>query len=285
MKRAALAILAAALLPLALPARGQPADPSPTPGKRRVLVTAFEPFEGRAENNSTRIANAMKAHPELFPDMEITFCTLPVVFDEGAATALACIERMAEKPDLVLSLGEVGCRIRIETSAGNEDDAPGSPDNAGNVRVHRTILPGEPTRLGYDFPAQAMFCALSSKERKLVDLSNTMNYVCNNTAFLMSAKLRGTGVQYGFVHVPTTECGRVSDPVANARVIAHMLGGAFADRNTHRSETYALPHCTNEERLPTSLVELSRAATSIAEAQDVAACEKEFLDKLKELMQ
>lgn len=289
MKRAALAILAAAVVPLALPARGQPTDPPATQapsGKRRVLITAFEPFDGRPENNSSRIAAAMKAHPELFPDIEVTICTLPVVYDQGAATAQGCLDRMAEKPDIVLSLGESGCKMQLETLAINEDDVPGAPDNAGNVRSHRTIVEGGPRRLGFDFPGQAMFCALSTEERKAVDVSNSMNYVCNNTAYWMATKLRGSGIPYGFVHVPTAAsyCEAASDPVANARIIAHMLGGALADRTAHRSATYALPHCTNEERLPTSLEEISRAAASIAEAEDAAACEKEFLDRVKELM-
>lgn len=285
MKRAALAILAAALAPLAIPASGQQTTQD-APAKRRVLITAFEPFDGREENNSTRIANMMKAHPELFPGIEITVCTLPVVYDEATASALACLDRMDEKPDLVLSLGEVGCKVQLETSAGNMDDVAGAPDNAGNVRSDRVIVPGAPARLGFSFPAQAMFCALSAEERKAVDVSNSMNYVCNNTAYLLGHKLRGTGIQHGFVHVPTTAsyCGDANDPLANARLIAHMIGGAFADRETNREATYALPHCTNEERLPTSLEELSRAATSIAEAQDAVACEQEFLDRLKELM-
>lgn len=285
MKRAALAVLAAALVPLALPARGQPAD-TQAPAKRRVLITAFEPFDGREENNSTRIANMMKAHPELFPDMEITVCTLPVVYDEATAVALACMDRMTEKPDMVLSMGEVGCKIQLETSAGNMDDVPGAPDNAGNVRSDRVIVEGGPARLGFSFPAQAMFCALSPEERKLVDVSASMNYVCNNTAFLLGHKLRGSGIPHGFIHVPTAAsyCGEANDPLLNARLIAHMIGGAFADRSANRATTYALPHCTNDERLPTSLDELSRAAASIAEAEDIAACEKEFLDTLKGLI-
>lgn len=283
MKRAALAIVAAALVPLALPANGQQQDP---PAKRRILITSFEPFDGRAENNSTRIAAAMKAHPELFEDIEVTLCSLPVVYDEGAATALACLEAMPEKPDAVLSLGEVGCTVQLETNAFNKDDVPGAPDNAGNIRSDRTILEGKPDRIGFDLPMQAMYCALTPEQRKAVEPSTSMNYVCNNTAFLLASKLRGTGIPFGFVHVPTTAsyCGEANDPLANARLIAGMLNGAFAHQRTTRATTYALPHCSNEEHLPTSLDELRRAAESIAEAEDAAACEKEYLDKLKELI-
>jgi pyroglutamyl-peptidase len=287
MKRAALAIVAAALVPLAIPANGQQAgqDPPAPVTKRRVLITAFEPFDGRAENNSTRIAAVMKAHPELFQDIEITVCTLPVVYDEAAAKALACLDAMPEKPDAVISLGETGCKIQLETSAGNLDDTYG-PDNAGNIRSHHTIVEGGPARIGYDLPMQAMYCTLTEEQRKAVEPSTTMNFVCNNTAYLLASKLRGTGIRFGFVHVPTTAsyCGNASDPGANAGLIAQMMNGAFAHQRTEHATTYALPHCSNEEALPTSLDELRRVTESIDAAEEAAACEKEYLEKLEELI-
>lgn len=283
MRRAGLAVIAAALLPLAV--QGQQPQDSARP-KRRILVTSFEPFDGRPENNSTRIANAMKEHPELFPGIEVTFCVLPVVYDEGAKTALGCLDAMDPKPDMMLSLGEVGCKIQLETNAINKDDVPGAPDDAGNIRSDRTIVEGGPDKLGFDFPGQAMYCALSPEERAHVEPSTSMNYVCNNTAYRLGTAMRGTGIRYGFVHVPTAGswCGEAGDPLYNARIIAHMLGGALAQHGTTAAATYALPHCSNDERLPTSLDELRRAAESIGDANDASACEKEYLDKLKELI-
>jgi pyroglutamyl-peptidase len=286
-KRAALAVVVAALVPLAVPANGQQGgqDTPPPVTKRRVLITAFEPFEGREENNSMRIAAVMKAHPELFQDIELTVCTLPVVYDEAAKKALACLDAMPEKPDAVISLGETGCKIQLETSAGNQDNGFG-PDNAGNIRSNHTIIEGGPARIGYDLPMQAMYCTLTAEQRKAVEPSTTMNYVCNNTAYNLASKLRGTGIQFGFVHVPTTAsyCGAASDPDSNARLIAQMMNGAFAHQRTERPTTYALPHCSNDEALPTSLDELRRVTESIDEAEEAVACEKEYLEKLKELI-
>lgn len=284
MKLAALAVLAAAAVPFAIPARGAPGDPaSQTPAKRRVLVTAFQPFDGRPENNSTRIAALLENHPALPPDVEVVLCSLPVEYDRGAVTALACLEAMGEKPELVLSLGESGCSMELETAALNEDDVPGFPDNAGVVRSNQPIVAGEPERKGFDLPVQAMYCALSPAQRKTVNISNSMNYVCNNTAYRLASALRGSGMEYGFVHVPTIQCGERSEPGQYAGMLAHMIEGALAHQVVRPAATYALPHCTNEAIMPTSLEELARAASSIAEA-DAAACEKEFLERLKERM-
>lgn len=289
MKRAALAVVAAALLPLAVQGQvaSDPAAETHAPrAKRRVLVTAFEPFDGRPENNSTRIANAMKAHPELFAGVEVVTCILPVVYDEGANAALKCLDAMEPKPDMMVSLGEVGCKMQLETNAFNKDDVPGSPDNAGNIRSDRTIVEGGPDKLGFTFPGQAMYCALSKEDREHVQPSTSMNYVCNNTAYRLGTAMRQAGIPYGFIHVPTAAsyCEPDNDPLMNAKLIAKMLGAALAQHGTAAASTYALPHCSNDEHLPTSLVELERAAQSIADAQDAADCEKEYLDKLKELI-
>lgn len=279
---AASTLLVAAALPLALPA--QPAGaPEPAP-RRRIVVTAFEPFGGRAVNNSARIAEALRTSAALPPDLDVTVCLLPVVYDVAAARARECIDALDGPPERVVSLGEAGCQLRLETAAHNRDDTPGFADNAGNVRTGHTIVPGGPASIGFDLPVQDLYCALPPEDRQDLDISKTPGgFVCNNTAYLLATHFRGTGIRYAFVHVPASDfCGaEAADPTANAARLARMLGHVEARERVSPSGTYALPHCSNEERLPTTLEEISRAASSILDAAGQAECQREFLDRLK----
>ena len=279
---AATAVLVAGAMPLALPARSLGQQPAQT-SVRRIVVTAFDPFGGREINNSARIAEELRKSQDLPPGVEITVCILPVVYDQGAAAANACIDALPEPPEIVVSLGEAGCSLQLETAAHNQDDTPGFPDNAGNIHEDRTIIEGAPASIGFDLPVQDLYCALSPEERSQVMVSESPGgFVCNNTAFHLANRFRGTSTRFSFVHVPASGCPEARvDPAANARTLARMFGNLLERERTERPVTYALPHCTNTERLPVSLEELARAADSIGEAAEQSECEREFLERLK----
>src|SRR5579885_813003 len=85
-----------------------------------ILLTGFEPFGGRARNNSYEIAKRLKADPGLLGQgIGVEICELPVVYDRAAAVAQACFEKLSQRPDFVVSMGEGGCDIRLETAATN----------------------------------------------------------------------------------------------------------------------------------------------------------------------
>lgn len=194
----------------------------------RILITSFEPFAGRATNNSEAIAGELRANPALLGgDLELLFCALPVVYDQAATVAMDCVERY--KPDAVVSLGEADCRLRLETAASNRDDSPDLPDNAGQVRVDHRIVPSGPERVGFRFPVEAMYRALGEESSRLEVSSSPGSFVCNNVAYHMTLGLAPRGVPYAFIHVPSGECeAPIRDPQANARAIALMLQGAVA---------------------------------------------------------
>lgn len=268
-----MAVLAATLLASAT-ALG--ADPT------RVLVTAFEPFGGRDVNNSARIAEALKNAKAVYgPDVEIELCILPVVYDEGAAKAKACYERMMPKPDAVISLGEAGCDLRLETAAHNDDDTPGFPDNAGNIREGKPILADGPKSIGFDLPVQQMFCALDAGAQDAADVSKTPGgFVCNNTAYHLANFFQGTGVRYGFIHVPAASCSdEAADPAANGRRLAGMIRG-MAEHDTGDVSTDVVPHCSNDTRLPTDSQAIANILDSMREGA-AKECEKRFLEELK----
>ena len=91
---------------------------------RRVLVTAFEPFDGRKLNTSAEILRFL---PETIAECSVGKMLLPVVFGKAAEQILR------ETADAVFMLGEAGGRHAVtpEIRAVNRRDAR-IPDNEGN---------------------------------------------------------------------------------------------------------------------------------------------------------
>ena len=262
-------------------ARALRASPPPL----KVMITGFEPFDGRARNNSWDVAQAVAADThDLGPDVQVTTCRIPVVYDAGAAAAESCFEKMDEKPDVVISMGEAGCQLRMETAAHDKDDTPGFPDNAGNVREGTPIDKDGPASIGFNLPAPDMYCALSGKQRKNTEVSETPGgFVCNNTAYHLARYFDGKPVQYGFIHVPASDCdAAVADPQVTAKQVAKMLKdlGAF-DAKPADAVNASLPHCSNDARLPTDMDAMTSLMAALKDVSD-KDCRKEFLERLKE---
>jgi pyroglutamyl-peptidase len=273
----------------------------------RVMITGFQPFEGRDVNNSWQIASAISAaRAQLGDGVEISTCLLPVVYDSAARVAEGCFENATDKPDVVLSLGEVGCKLRLETRALNKDDVPGFPDNAGNIRAGLPIRAGAGETIGFNLPTQEMYCALDKNERAEAAVSRTASFVCNNTAFRLAEYFAGRGtaatgagaaptprvgsqglpVQFGFIHVPTSDCSNEgADPATNAKkliaMVARLAAYDAAPPPASGAVANVLPHCSNVARLPASAAEISNLLATLTDlAND--DCRREFLDRLKE---
>lgn len=177
-----------------------------------VLITTFDPFAGRPENRSQAVGKYVQQKLSQ-EGVKVTLCNLPVVYDAGAEAARKCYGAMAQKPDVVLSLGEGSCETRIETRAYNLDDTPKLADNSGQLHKAQTILKDGPEHIALNIPAQAMFCSLSADQFDHVRVSNSLGeFVCNNTAYHLAIAFQKLPVQYGFVHVPPSSCGAISDP-------------------------------------------------------------------------
>ena len=176
---------------------------------RRVMLTSFEPFGGRPDNGSHLAAQGLVREE----GVEYIDCLLPVEFDKAAAKAKECYEAMNPKPDMVMSLGEGGCDIRLETRAMNFDDAPGFADNGGTIREGNYINVNSIPFTFLTLPVADMYCStrtmVGPPSRTSIDAGY---YVCNNTAFHLSQYFRPLGVPYGFVHVPVTGCKGATIP-------------------------------------------------------------------------
>ena len=197
----------------------------------RLLITTFDPFQGRSQNNTQAIAAQIK---QILPTqfgkaIDVRVCNLSVVYDLAASQAMKCIDDY--QPDAVVTLGEAYCDIRLETAATNSDNTPNLADNSGQIRNNRVITPGGPRRTGFMFPIADLFCAFQPNNPPNTMVSHDPGYfVCNNTAYHLGEKLKVLNIPFTLIHVPNSQCSANQvDPKMNAKTITTMLLPAIKD--------------------------------------------------------
>ncbi|MCB0046210.1 MAG: pyroglutamyl-peptidase I [Caldilineaceae bacterium] len=168
---------------------------------QRVLITAFEPFNGETINPSLETARAVDGMD--FPDIEVDVIELPVERFQAPDMAIAHI-RMT-KPDAVLMLGEAGRRSRItpERVAVNLDDFT-IPDNGGHQPRDEPIVRGGPVGYFSTLPLAAMVNQLECA-RIPAKISNSAGlYLCNRLFYsvMHAIAVEELPVRAGFVHLP-----------------------------------------------------------------------------------
>jgi len=211
-----------------------------------LILTYFEPFGGRTENQSEQIARALESRSEIARTFSaVKLCRIPVVYDLAARVAWDCIrthQRMGEslgQPIWVVSLGEYpGNRLRIETAAHNWDSTPDLADNAGVIRKGSEIIPGAEPSLGFRFPMTALFSSPKLRAHSPLVSATPGAFLCNHLAYQLTRDLAPEQIPYLFVHI-----GRESDLEASASALTEALV---------RASTSPLP----EQRNPVTLKEL-----------------------------
>lgn len=193
--------------------------------KRAWLITAFEPFAGRPENNSQAVLKEIQKIAEEntgksdWP-FEFHFHTLPTEYDQCHVELLKKIESL-EKDKIriegVLSLGEGAEDFKLETQANNLDDVPNFPDNKGVTRVEKKIFPKmKDETIPLKFPFEAFSRIRSSKSPGF--------FVCNHLCAKMGVEFADKDKPYfGFIHVPRTGMGGIF----TADVCAAMIVNGF----------------------------------------------------------
>ena len=172
-----------------------------------ILITAFSPFGGDAQNASQEILNAL---PATLGGGRLEKRLLPVSFRSAPRLALEAAERL--RPDAIVCLGQAAGRDAVtpERVAVNLMDAA-KPDNDGYQPVDEPVIPNAPAAYFSTLPVKAMIEAMQ-RVGVPARLSNTAGtYVCNA---LMYAMLHQTkDVPCGFIHVPyLTEQGKRETP-------------------------------------------------------------------------
>ncbi len=172
--------------------------------KINILLSYFDAFNRAPFNNSEKIAQSLEQKFIKNDGIKLTLCPLPTIYDEAYLRLEDCLKGQDQIPDLVISLGEGGCDLKLETSLKNLDYSFG-PDNIGQERFNSPIITEGSLQLPLKYPAMLMYCALKNGDRKNIEISNSAgSFVCNNTAYKMRHYY--PDINYGFIHVPAHDC-------------------------------------------------------------------------------
>ncbi len=166
----------------------------------KILVTGFDPFGGEPINPALE---AVKALPETILGAEVVKLEIPTVFGKSAEVVKAAI--LAEKPDVVLAIGQAGGRFSItpERIAINVDDAR-IPDNEGNQPIDVPIQADGAAAYFTQLPIKAMVKQIRDAGYPAA-LSNSAGvFVCNHIMYqvLYLIDKEFPNMQGGFIHVP-----------------------------------------------------------------------------------
>ena len=166
----------------------------------KILLTAFEPFGGDTVNPAQEAVALVR---DEIAGASIVKVGVPVVFGKSVETVRAAME--AEKPDVVLCIGQAGGRFGLtpERVAINIDDAR-IPDNEGNQPLDSAIFEDGAPAYFASLPVKAMVAAI--REAGIPSsLSYTAGtYVCNHLMYgvLYHIAKSFPGTLGGFMHVP-----------------------------------------------------------------------------------
>lgn len=175
--------------------------------KKRILITAFEPFGKSPVNSSLELAKCLAEHRNL------PYEVLPVSYHRVEKVLETILEH--HTPDILIMLGQAGGdrELRLENVALNQRDV-NLADLDGYIAIRECIDPELPMALFTDAPV----CELRDKIRAQgipAKRSNTAGlFVCNNAFFyaLGRAKVLHPLLETLFVHLPILPEQAVSYP-------------------------------------------------------------------------
>jgi pyroglutamyl-peptidase len=168
---------------------------------KRLLLTAFEPFAGESINPSLDAARQMEKVE--FPNSIVRVAELPV--DRFRAVEIALELIRAERPDIVIMLGEAGARYRIspERVAINVDDFR-IPDNSGNQPRDEPIVEGGPVGYFSTLPIRAIAERINNAHIPAAISNSAGAYLCNRLFYsvMHTISIEGLRAKAGFIHLP-----------------------------------------------------------------------------------
>lgn len=166
----------------------------------KILVTGFDPFGGEKINPAIE---AVKRLPDEIDDNQIVKLEVPTIFYQSAKVVKEKI--IAEKPDMVINVGQAGGRAAItpERIAINFQ-AGSTPDNSGKGPKEGKIESDGADGYFTQLPIKKMVTAIR-KAGIPAEVSNSAGtYVCNHLFYEVQymrvhdfPKLKA-----GFIHIP-----------------------------------------------------------------------------------
>jgi pyroglutamyl-peptidase len=175
------------------------------PGTTAVLLTGFEPFPADSvRDNSSQFA-VTGFDGSMFAGVSFMPLVLPVEWDTAPGLVVDAMSRC--RPDIILSFGQGGLDVAVETTAYNMKDtasiAGGIPDNRGVIFAAEPIVPDGPDLLHTRLDAEDLVDELRSLGVTARPSDNPGRYVCNNVFYtVMHALEPYPGLVGGFVHLP-----------------------------------------------------------------------------------
>lgn len=165
---------------------------------RRLLITGFEPFDGKQINPSWL---AVEQLPDTVGDFMLCKLRIPTVYAKAAAMVLETADRF--QPDVILSVGVAGGRDAVtpERIAVNIRDAR-IADNEGNHPQGDLVVSGAPAAYFATVPVKEMAAAIRARWIPGAVSNTAGTYVCNDVFFTLLHHYAGTETNVGFVHVP-----------------------------------------------------------------------------------
>lgn len=181
--------------------------------ERRILLTAFEPFDAMGSNSSLEVLKQLE-----LPWLETAI--LPVSYRRAAEELTHLMEE--KRPDLVVCLGQAGgeTTVRLEKVALNYTRAA-IADNDGVLLRSGAVISGGPDAIFTKCSIEDLIDRLSAHHA--IKLSLTAgSYVCNSTYYTALFRSNGNAL---FVHLPyCTGQGEPSeDPERMARTVHDLL--------------------------------------------------------------
>ena len=172
----------------------------------KILVTAFEPFNGRDMNPSQLILEQLEAPEGVTLIKEL----LPVEFKRSTTILQELLKEY--QPDIVLSLGQAGNRpeISVERVAINLDNCRSSngqkaiADNAGDMPVDEPIVESAPQAYFSNLPVWDMVKVIQEAGVEAAVSYTAGTYVCNHVMYtvLHEVATNYPEMKAGFIHVP-----------------------------------------------------------------------------------
>lgn len=176
----------------------RPSSP-PAPRAPLAIVTAFEPFDGRAANRSLDVLKKLKADAGRGRLPGVETAVLPVDFARLPGSMAALVAR---KPRALLLMGEADRdKVSIEQIALNIADCD-TADNAGRTLHAQRLIPDGELALHASWDARALAEKLNAAGIPAAASFHAGTYCCNASLYLALHGLAGTGCRVGFMHVP-----------------------------------------------------------------------------------
>lgn len=240
-----------------------------TVSAQNLIIAHFDAFDGAKSNNSETVAR-MLARSLSAKGIKVKLCALQTSFEKAYGQFDQCIKNSSSQ-DLIIGLGETGCQLKAEFVARNNDLTFG-PDNLGVERQNTPIITTGEALLSLRYPLPQMFCALSPREQRKIEISNNAgSFVCNNVAYQM--RHHHPEKMIGFIHVPSHFCRRLEQTnKENSLIIEKMI---LAGLQTQDNGSY-LPHHSNSEEMPLHKNEIRQAYQSVQDS-----CHQSFYKSLK----